>query len=1335
VTSGDVAFLRGGGETGALMRARDWTRGPLGPPETWPQPLKTLVGVILGSKQAMFVVWGPEHVLLYNDGYAELCRERHPAALGAPFPVVWHDIADDVATLLGKVYAGESAHIDDLTFMLIRDGRRQEAHFAFSYAPVRDDGGRIAGMFCTCIETTAQAVAGRTRRQDAERLQLAHEAAGLGTFDWDLVADRIAVSDSYLRIYGLGSVEEVTRERMLALVHPDDAERLSRVVRDAPAGSAPTEIEFRIVRPSDGETRWIRNVARTLVDDAGRPVRRIGVVRDVTARRADQEALRESEARLRLALESARMGTWEIDLASGLGTWSPITMEIYGADRAVMDREERSRFVHTDDRARVSSAVAVARETGRFACEYRAVRGDGDVRWLSSHGLVERDAGGEPVRVIGTVQDITERRQAVEALAASEGRLRRSQEAGAIGSYEWDLATGAGRQSDSMLRLVGLEPGRAHTLKELFDPILREDMPQVMETVAAIARGATRRETDYRIARPADGAVRWIRDIGQVEHDADGRPVRWVGIVQDVTDRKRAEIALRESEERLRLVQAAGRIGSFDWDIGSGHIVRSPEYVAIHGLPEGELGTDDSDRWMARIHPDDRPRVETMHREVLARLGDFENEHRIVRPVDGETRWIAIRGRLLPDAQGRPGRLVAATTDITDRKRDEERVRASEERLRLMSAAAPQLLWVAGADDRNEWVNDRWDDFAGFEVTAEPHRWVELIHPDDAPGALKAWLRSRDAGEPFEAEYRLRRADGVYRWHLVRALPFRELDGRVARWFGTSTDIEDQRRIANELRDSEARLRLAQEAGGVGLWEWDLDTGRTWWSDRLYEIVGMNPATPCTVESFRTLIHPDDLRPSQLASEAAISQGRRLDTEFRIVRPDGRTIWVASRGDVVRDDAGRAVKMVGVNFDITARKEAEAALRRLADELQDRVDATVAEREAALAQLHEAQKLETLGQLTGGVAHDFNNLLTPIVGSLDLLRRRLPDDPRATRLVDGALQAADRARTLVSRLLAFGRRQVLQARPTDVAGLLRGMTDLIQRAIGQHISVVVEPAAILPPAKVDPNQLELAVLNLAINARDAMPGGGTLTITAHPEVAKRGHRARLEPGRYVRLSVIDTGTGMDEATLKRAIEPFFTTKGVGKGTGLGLSMIHGLAGQMGGALELSSTVGIGTRVDLWLPVADADVEPVRPGPAGAPRPSATSAVVLLVDDEDLVRAGAAEMLAELGYGVVEAASGAAAIERLEAGEAVDAIVTDYLMPGMNGRELVEAARRLRPGLPALVVSGYAALDGLDLDLPLLAKPFRHDELAEAVGAMLDAKDKVISFPRATQPAR
>lgn len=422
----------------------------------------------------------------------------------------------------------------------------------------------------------------------------------------------------------------------------------------------------------------------------------------------------------------------------------------------------------------------------------------------------------------------------------------------------------------------------------------------------------------------------------------------------------------------------------------------------------------------------------------------------------------------------------------------------------------------------------------------------------------------------------------------------------------------------------------------------------------------------------------------------AVAAGATIREEFVVDLPVGRRAFDFGMRPVLDRD-GRVTAIVPEAVDITDRRQAEEALR-------------------------ESQKLEAMGQLTGGVAHDFNNLLTPIIGSLDMLQRNAVGTERERRLIDGALKSAERAKTLVQRLLAFARRQPLQPRAVDVAALVDGMGNLIASTTGPQIRVITETSEDLPSAKADPNQLEMALLNLSVNARDAMPEGGTLRITVSCETLGALQAAQLPPGDYIRLSVADTGIGMDEATIARAVEPFFSTKGIGKGTGLGLSMVHGLASQLGGALTISSKPGIGTSIDLWLPVTGeaavteqrVSTPPVQAGHKG---------IALLVDDEELVRASTAHMLTELGYRVIEANRAEEALKLAEAEPALNLLVTDYLMPGTNGADLARAIRLERPDLPVLIISGYADADGIAPDLPRLTKPFRQDELAAKIGTL------------------
>ena len=427
------------------------------------------------------------------------------------------------------------------------------------------------------------------------------------------------------------------------------------------------------------------------------------------------------------------------------------------------------------------------------------------------------------------------------------------------------------------------------------------------------------------------------------------------------------------------------------------------------------------------------------------------------------------------------------------------------------------------------------------------------------------------------------------------------------------------------------------------------------------------------------------------AAVATVAAGETIRQELHIKLPGGwRSFDFGMRP--VCDSEGDVIAIVPEAVDITERRLAEDALRQ-------------------------SQKLEAMGQLTGGVAHDFNNLLTPILGGLDLLNRNGIGNDRERRLIDGALQSAERAKTLVQRLLAFARRQPLKPRPVDIAALVLDMGHLIASTTGPQIKVVVEAGDDLPAAMADANQLEMALLNLSVNARDAMPDGGTLRITVSTETLGPVHEALLPPGDYIRLSVADTGMGMDEDTIARAIEPFFSTKGIGKGTGLGLSMVHGLASQLGGALTLASKPGVGTNIELWLPISREGTQADELAGIAA-SPCGHEGTVLLVDDELLVRASTAQMLSDLGYRVVEAASAAEALRLIEDGEAIDLLITDHLMPGMIGTDLARAIGDFHPALPVLIVSGYADVDGIDPDLHRLTKPFRLEELAGKIAEVI-----------------
>ncbi len=544
------------------------------------------------------------------------------------------------------------------------------------------------------------------------------------------------------------------------------------------------------------------------------------------------------------------------------------------------------------------------------------------------------------------------------------------------------------------------------------------------------------------------------------------------------------------------------------------------------------------------------------------------------------------------------------------------------------------------------------------------------------------------------------------------------------------------RAILEDLTESEGLLQTALNAGHLGALELHLPGFELEASDTCKSFYGRKPEDPFTYQDLLDAIHPDDRAPRQRALDYSIETGKDYSFEYRNIWPDGSVHWVDVRARAVRRPDGSIKSLVGVSTDITARKtyeiERENLLSQLAAErtalaeltatLEHRVEERttelmkeVAAREKAQEQLRQAQKMETIGQLTGGVAHDFNNLLMAVMGNLDLLRKRVPDDPRLHRLIDGALQGAERGASLTQRLLAFARQQDLKAVPVDLGALVQGMIDLLERSLGPRIALRLDIPDNLPPARVDANQLELAILNLAINSRDAMPDGGSIDIRV-AEYRSSGD-ATLQPGSYLQVSVIDSGKGMTPDILKKAIEPFFSSKPLGKGTGLGLSMVHGLAVQLGGALQLTSTVGKGTTATLILPVATQ--APEAESPAHATPKVNRSAVILFVDDDPLIAMSTTEMLEDLGHRVIGANSALHALDIIKSEQPIDLMVTDHVMPGMTGIELAAASRRLRPSLPILLATGYADLpEGAQLDLPRLAKPYHQDQLRDRLDQLL-----------------
>jgi PAS domain S-box-containing protein len=858
---------------------------------------------------------------------------------------------------------------------------------------------------------------------------------------------------------------------------------------------------------------------------------------------------------------------------------------------------------------------------------------------------------------------------------------------------------------------LGLRRDRA--LGARFDELWADAWPQVGSIVERALAGVASRYEDLPISMNRYGSDEqtWWSFFYSPLYDEHGAVMGMFCITNETTARVQADLARRAGERQLRSITDAlpALISDLDRDLRYRFVNRS--YETWFGLGRDEIvGATLSDRFGDAIY---QSRLPMLQRVLAGERVVFDSALPSVNgPRDCEIQY-------LPrfDEHGVVDGFTVLGVDISERKRVAEALRVSEQRLRGIAEAMPGFVFTATPDGRFDYTSPRWHEYSGSSDEASAgFGWAAYVHPDDLDATIAGWLGAVQNGGSLEMEYRLRRHDGQYRWWLGRALPVLGPDGEIERWIGLCTElqqiVEARQTLARSHEDLEREVaRRTAERDRV--WNHSRDLLVVIDRDGVFRavspawtrVLGHRPEEVIG-RSFREFIAAEDVAANLEGMRSTLQRIELTGFDVRYRHKSDGWRWISWHTSTDAD------LVYGYGRDITAEKAKDEALAQ------------------AEEQLRQSQKMEAVGQLTGGIAHDFNNLLMGVIGSLELIQRYIQAGRHGEieRFAEMAIGSANRAAALTHRLLAFSRRQPLDPKIVDANAMIDGMAELLRRTLGESIAVSVVCAEGLWATRCDPHQLESSILNLIINARDAMPRGGRLTIetsNTRLDAAYAQRHRDVVPGDYVCIAVTDTGIGMNADVAARAYEPFFTTKPIGQGTGLGLSMVYGFTRQSEGHTRIYSEPGRGTTLKLYLPrrQGDADV-PGEPPAAAEPAPTVREQVVLVIEDDADVRDVVVDVLQDMHYQVLEAGDGPQGLQLLQAADRVDLLLSDIGLPGMDGREVANAARRLRPQLKVLFMTGYAekaAINGgfLDAGMEMVTKPFSIDTLSRRIREILD----------------
>jgi PAS domain S-box-containing protein len=1025
------------------------------------------------------------------------------------------------------------------------------------------------------------------------------------------------------------------------------------------------------------------------------------------AQKPEQDSADILRERLALVYWATDSAIWDWDIEKGTAWLAPGNELMFGRGEEevtvkfdLVDDGTWGRFIHPDDRRMVYRVLRdhVEKDTP-YDVDFRCQRVDGEYIWIRSVGKVVRDGEGRAVRMLGSNTDVTKQKQAELETEWFREAVDNASEGIAIYDAENRFVYANQRYRELYAEVAHMMlPGKKH--EEIFRAYiaagsLPESVVDEKEFVTLL-----RRDDNAEILpefQLANGT--WIK---RSEHKLPGGGK--IITRTDITDFKRRERELKESEARFRAIfeDAAFGIALVGLD---GRILNcNPALIQMLGYESEELRAN---ALSCLAHPEDRAAYDKLSGTMEGgETQSFSLETRFIRK-DGTVLWANLIDSLTRDDDAGTRFRIVMIEDISERKEIEEAHRKSEQMLRgIFDTAA---IGIAVTDPHGTFIqtNPAYQEMLGLsEEDLEGKAFWDVTHPDDRHLEEQPYADIMGGRSTlYRADKRYIRKDGSIIWVSVNVADLKNADGDIIGAIATINDITERRWAEDALKESEAHLARAQEISHVGSWLWDIATDTVQWSAEHYRIFGLEPfGKDLSYAGFLLSVHEDDREMVDSAVRGALQIGAACDMEYRVVRHDGEIRRVHTIGETEYDESGTPVRMTGTAQDITEYAQVEEQLRQ-------------------------AQRMEAIGQLTGGIAHDFNNLLAVITGNLELIYTRVKDDGALRKMIERSLNASDRGASLTHRLLAFSRKQALIPSTLDLDEQVSNMTEMLSRTLGETIDIRTKSSGDLWPCYADPAQFEHALLNLSINARDAMPNGGSLTIETANRSLDGATAAEMEvkPGQYVVLAVSDSGTGISPQAIDHVFEPFFTTKEVGKGSGLGLSMVYGFAKQSGGTATISSRLDEGTVVMLYLPRSAESCDRTDHTAAAVDIQAARGERILVVEDDPAVRALTAEFLSDLGYDIAEADSAKAALEYMSDSGPIDLLLTDVVLPGtMNGPELAAEIHRRRPDVKNLFMTGYADEAFGEDPAPygratILHKPFKMAELANTLRSVLDTR--------------